>query len=160
MSFAGNGTVTFSPGTYIIDGAGGIGCTGTPNISGTGVTFYFTGGASWNCTGNDTINLTAPTSGTYQDILFYQDPAFPSPGTNLSLGGNTGSTYTGIIYAPTVEVTFFGNAKGNNGGIVTDIVIASAINFFGNPTVSLAGIAGLPAPLPPTFTVGQATLVE
>jgi len=80
--------------------------------------------------------------------------------TNLSLGGNTGSTYSGIIYVPNAEVTFFGNSKGNNGGIVTDIVIAAAVNFFGNPTVSLAGIAGLPAPLPPAFTVGAATLVE
>jgi len=157
ISLSGNGTVTFAPGTYVIDGAGGISCTGTPNISGTGVTFYFTNGATWNCTGDDHIVLTAPTSGTYSDILFYQDPLDT---TNLSLGGNTGSTYSGIIYVPNAEVTFYGNAKGNNGGIVTDIVIAAAVNFFGNPTVSLAGIAGLPAPLPPAFTVGTATLVE
>jgi hypothetical protein len=157
ISLSGNGTVTFSPGTYIIDGTTGISCSGTPTIVGTGVTFYFTNGATWNCTGNDLITLTAPTSGTYTDILMYQNPAYPS---NPSLGGNTGSTYNGILYFPTAEVTFYGNSTGNNGGITTDIVVAASVNFFGNPIVYLAGIAGLPAPPPPVFTVGSATLVE
>jgi Flp pilus assembly protein TadG len=157
ISFAGNGVETFSPGTYIINGPGGVSCNGTPTITGTGVTFYFTNGATWNCAGNDNINLTAPTSGTYSDVLFYQDPADT---TNMSLGGNTGSTYNGIIYAPTAEITFFGNAKGNAVTLGTDIIISAAVNFFGNPTVSMGGVAGLPAPLPPSFTVGQATLVE
>ncbi|HEY6130143.1 MAG TPA: pilus assembly protein TadG-related protein [Candidatus Acidoferrum sp.] len=156
ISISGNGTVNFSPGTYIIDGSGGIGCTGTPSISGTGVTFYFTNGASWNCTGTGVINLTAPTSGTYSDILFYQDPLDT---TGMSLGGNTGSTYNGIIYTPTAEVTFFGNAKGGN-GITAAVVVAAAVNFFGNPTVTLGGLTGLPAAPPPVFTAGQATLVE
>jgi len=155
ISMTGNGTYVFQPGLYYMTGS--VSCSGTPTITGTGVTFYFTNNATWNCTGTVTINLTAPSSGTYSSLLFYQNPLDT---TTLSLGGNSGSTFTGIVYAPSADVLFFGDSKGNNGGVVTDIVISAAVNVQGNPVVSLAGLAGLPGPLPPAFTVGKATLVE
>jgi len=48
---------------------GDFSCNGTPAITGTGVMFYFTNGATWNCAGNDNISLSALTSGTYKDML-------------------------------------------------------------------------------------------
>jgi hypothetical protein len=155
INITSNGTITFSPGLYYM--TGNVSCSGTPTITGTGVTFYFTGTATWNCTGNVTVNLTAPTSGTYQDILFFEDKADTA---QIWIGGNTGSTFSGIIYAPSAQVEFFGDSKGNNGGITTDIIVAASIDVQGNPIVHLAGLGGLPAPPPPVLTVGTATLVE
>jgi hypothetical protein len=169
ISITGNGTVTFSPGTYIINGAGGFSCSGTPTITGTGVFFYFTGQATYNCQGNDTANLTAPSSGTYQGILLYQDPmdcncgtggcdnGVVSCGPGPAIGGNTGTTYNGVLYFPNDQITFFGNGTAYSAGIV----IADSFGLSGHPTVNLQGQAGLPGSvLPPAFTSGGAILVE
>ena len=144
ISLAGNGTVTFNPGVYTIDTSSGFSCSGTPNITGTGVMFYFTNGATWNCTGNDTISLTAPSPTNcaacptqYDGILMYQDPNSPS---GPSLGGNTGSFYDGVLYFPKSEITFFGNST----GVDVAMVVANAFAVSGNPTVNLQGAAGLP----------------
>ena len=77
ISIAGTGggnQVVFSPGTYIIDGSTGITIPGNATISGTGVTFYFTNTATMNMTGTPTINLTAPSSGAYTNVLFTKIP--------------------------------------------------------------------------------------
>jgi Flp pilus assembly protein TadG len=164
ITLNGNGSYTFSPGIYYM--TGDFTCHGTPAITGTGVMFYFTNGATWNCSGNDSISLSAPTSGTYKDMLFYQDPADIA---NPSIGGNVGSSYNGILYFPKAEPTFYGNSgtnanstcpAGQTTGLCTDVVIAAAVHFFGNPVVYMSGLAGLPAPVPPAFTVGNAILVE
>jgi hypothetical protein len=131
--------------------------------------FYFTNGATINCQGNDTTNLTAPSSGTYQGVLFYQDKqdcncgvggcdnGVLSCGAGPALGGNTGSAYNGILYFPNDLLTFYGN----NVSYAAGVVIADSFQLSGNPTVNLSGQAGLPGgSLPPAFTVGTATLVE
>lgn len=154
ISLSGNGTVTFNPGTYIIDSSAGFTCSGTPTIVANGVTFYFVNGATINCTGNDSITFSAPTSGTYAGILFYQQPC--PPGTSCpgpSLGGNTGSSYTGVIYFPSSQVTFFGNAN----SISVGVVIADSFALSGHPTVNLSGLTGT---TPPTNFVKNAILVE
>ena len=61
ISISGNGTVVFNPGVYIVDSSSGMTITGTPTITGTGVTFYFTNGATISNTGKGTVtNFTAP----------------------------------------------------------------------------------------------------
>lgn len=157
IKITGNGTVTFNPGVYIIDSSAGVTCNGTPAISGTGVMFYFTNGATWNCTGNDAITLTAPSASNcpacpsqYDGILMYQDP---NDTAGAQLGGNTGSAYDGALYFPTAEVTFFGNSKGTD----VAIVVAAAFAMSGNPTVNLLGTAGLP---PGVSILTDAILVE
>jgi hypothetical protein len=171
ISLQGNGTVTFAPGVYTINGTaqqGGLSCSGTPTITGTGVTFYFTNGATYNCQGNDTTQLSAPSSGTYQGVLMFEDPqdcncgsggcdnGVVSCGSGPALGGNTGSYYNGIMYFPNDLITFFGNNVSYSAGAV----IADSLQFSGNPTVNLQGSAGIPGGLPPSFTLGNATLVE
>jgi hypothetical protein len=153
ISISGTGSgnsVVFSPGTFIIDGAGGLTIPGNATISGTGVTFYFSGSATMNMTGTPTINLTAPSSGTYAGILMYQDPADTA---GPSLGGNSGSFFDGALYFPKAKVTFFGN----NTSISVAIVVADAFAVSGNPTVNLQGSAGLP---PGVSIITNAILVE
>jgi hypothetical protein len=149
ISLQGNGTVTFNPGTYIFTGTG-ISCMGTPGITGAGVTFYFANSSTFNCSGNDTINLSAPTTGTYAGILMYQATGNT---TGPSLGGNTGSFYTGVLYFPSSQVTFFGNSTGTAVGVV----IADSLAMSGHPTVNLQGLTGI---TPPTSFVKNAILVE
>jgi hypothetical protein len=138
----GSNNVVFSPGVYIIDGTGsgaGITIPGNSTITGNGVTFYFTGSSTMNMTGTPTINLTAPgTSGQYPGVLFYQDPADTAA---PSFGGTSGSYYNGLLYFPTVQVTFYGT----NNSVNVAMTIADAVQLSGTPTVNLQGAVGLPA---------------
>jgi hypothetical protein len=155
ISINSNGTVTFNPGIYILTGSG-ISCSGTPTITGNGVMFYFAGtgstGATFNCQGNDTLNLTAPTASNcsscpsqYDGILMYQEVG----NTNgPSVGGNVGSQYNGVLYFPSSDVTFFGNSSTNlcnNSSQVLNVgeVVSNSINFSGNPTICMEGPVGL-----------------
>jgi hypothetical protein len=145
-------TVVFSSGTYIIDGAAGLTIPGNATISGTGVTFYFTGSATINMTGTPSIQLTPPSSGQYAGILMYQDPADTNT-TGPSLGGNSGSNFGGLLYFPKDQLTFFGNNTSYSAGIV----IADSLALSGNPTVNLQGAADMP---PGVNIISNATLVE
>ena len=74
FSNTGSGSVTFNPGLYIING--NFTSTGSGNLTGTGgVTFYMApGNNSFSVTGSGNLDFTAPTSGSYSGILYYQDP--------------------------------------------------------------------------------------
>ncbi|HEX5430639.1 MAG TPA: pilus assembly protein TadG-related protein [Bryobacteraceae bacterium] len=114
-------TVTFLPGVYILVG-GGLSINGSANVSGTGVTFFNTydqsnqyGAISIN--GSGTVTLSAPTSGPYEALLFYQDPtvAWSSSNGSIIAGGST-SVYDGIIYFPTTDLEYAGNSSSTAGG--------------------------------------------
>jgi Flp pilus assembly protein TadG len=127
------GKVNLLPGTYVITaGTGETGETSEPpvftglsntggQLSGTGVTFVLTnnddGGsyATASLTGG-TTNLTAPTSGAWAGMLFYQDPTTPENSAKFT-GGN--STYTGTLYFPTQSMNYTG---GSNNSTCTQIV--------------------------------------
>jgi hypothetical protein len=148
-----NSTVTMNPGIYYVDSSGGMTFNGAGTVIGDGVTVYFTNGATINATGggnNLDIQLSPPASGPYAGVLFYQDP---NDTAAPSLGGDNNSFFKGILYFPSVQLTFFGN----NVSYATGIVVADAIALSGNPTVNLQGTAGLP---PGVTIVSSATLVE
>jgi len=155
ITITGTGSVNFPPGIYTL--TGDFTCHGTPTITGTGVMFYFTNGATFNCSGNDTIQFTAPSSSNcpacptqYDGILFYQDP---NDTNGPSLGGNTGSYYDGAIYFPKSQITFFGNANSLNVGLL----VGGAFALSGHPTVNVLGPGGLP---PGVSVITNAVLVE
>ncbi|HEV2616975.1 MAG TPA: pilus assembly protein TadG-related protein [Candidatus Acidoferrales bacterium] len=157
------GTVTFNPGVYVITGSpGGGGCPsdclvipGNSTISGSGVMFYFTNDATIDMTGTPTINLSPPTSGTYAGMLMYQDPADTSntAPNGPRLGGDTGSSFTGALYFPSDNLTFFGN----NTSFSVGMVVTDSFSLSGNPTVNLTGDVGLG---PGVGLVKNAVLVE
>ncbi len=114
------GNWTFAPGTYVMYG-GDLTIKGGANVTGSGVFFYLTGNLTGapayryggvNIDGTTTVNFVAPSSGTYKDILFYQDRSLnltsrPSMWSNI--GGSSTSNYTGVFYFPTSQVTFAGS---------------------------------------------------
>ena len=112
--------VTFNPGTYILTSINNSGSTlstyyglnidiGT-NITGSGVTFYNYGPAGpitfllGSFTANG-INLTAPTSGPYAGILFFQDPGNTSQAQIIGTS-SMNTTLQGTYYFPRAKVVF------------------------------------------------------
>jgi hypothetical protein len=156
------GDVTLQPGIYVIDGsATGAGCGGpgsqlrinaNAHVTGTGVMFYLTGGATLNVNGTSELDLTAATTGTYAGLLIYGDRTQPTA-TN-TLNGNNSSTMTGAVYFPSQQISFLGNFSGNNGCMQ---VIADTIYYTGNGTFN----TNCPGTgMPPIQTPGTIALVE
>jgi len=129
-SITGNGTPNeiFNPGQYVIS-SGNLTLNGTNGMSGAGVTFYLgpnAGGITVN--GSDTTNLTAPTSGTFAGILFFQNPSDTSAAT---FNGSNGTTFNGAIYLPKAQVTMNGS---NSTSAAYTILVANNLVLNGTDT--------------------------
>ncbi len=138
IKVTGNGSYVFNPGIYVLDG-GGFVCHGTPTIRGTGVMFYLKNDATFDCSGNSSVGLTAPTSSncpacpSWSDgILIYQDPKTDQNADTLSGGGNSNPD------------------EGYNG-----LVVIWGLTMNGNDRAILGGLAGLG-----TSVIKNAILVE
>jgi Flp pilus assembly protein TadG len=132
------GTVTFSPGVYIIQGGQLSNVGGT--ITGSGVTFIMTCGAP-PCTGassnyatasltGGTANLSAPSTGSWAGMLFYQDPS-DSHHTDTDPLTGSNNTFFGALYFPTQAVNYTGGAVIS----VCTQLVAYTMNFVGSSTI-------------------------
>ena len=118
LSVSGSSAVTLTPGLYIING--GFSMTGSGTITGTDVTFYLAApNGSASLSGSGSLNISAPTSGTYNGILFFEDP---NDSNAMSITGSTGSTLSGIFYAPNAALSLSGSSGAN---IYADLVVSS-----------------------------------
>lgn len=90
-------------------------------VTGSNVTLDIASGTLTIKPGNSTLNLTAPTSGTYDDIVIYQ-PAGNINTLGLQAGHSTG-TLTGFIYAPdaTLSMQDHGGSLTIGGLVVNNI---------------------------------------
>jgi hypothetical protein len=131
-------TVSLNPGTYIINGQ--LSFQGGATISGTGVTFYLPPGASLNIANGIAQTLTAPTSGTYNGVLFYQDR---QNSTAESLQGGASSSFEGIMYFPAANFTF------TNGTNTTTYaaIISKTVTFSGGTKVQNYALKNSASPL-------------
>jgi hypothetical protein len=123
--------VVFNPGTYIFKG-GGLNIGGGTTVTGTGVMFYNSAAAGYTYGpitfgGGATITLTAPTTGTYAGILFFQDRAV-SGGAASSLAGGANVRLQGTLYFPTTAMTYSGG-----------VTMPSAYTLIVAKTVSISG---------------------
>jgi Flp pilus assembly protein TadG len=155
------GTLSLEAGIYYIDGDSfSVGSTAT--VTGTGVTIILTSSnaatqpqsiATLDVNGGATIQLSAPTSGTYHGVLFYQDRRALDTSVN-KLNGNATSTLQGAIYFPSQELDFSGTT-----GMTTTCIqlVALRLTFIGNTTVSNSCPAGSGAS---AFNGIQVRLVE
>lgn len=124
----GNTTVTFNAGTYIVKGS--MILNGGDTASGSGVTLYFTSNGSLTMNGNSHVTLSAPTTGTYAGILYFQDRTDPS---TVIINGDTTSSWQGAIYAPDAQLTVNGNG---NVAAYTFLVVNTMVEN-GNDSFSL-----------------------
>jgi Flp pilus assembly protein TadG len=154
-----SGTVTVNCGTYIVAG-GALKIDSTAKITQSttcsdGVTFILTNSApgandyatmTYNGTPASKLVLTAPTSGPYGGLVFFQDRQAPNPNTGNnnssntqcgsgaaqnSIAGGGSQAITGAIYFPAQAVCYGGGSSSNNANKCTQL-IAFNLNFVGN----------------------------
>ncbi|MDP9275858.1 MAG: pilus assembly protein TadG-related protein [Chloroflexota bacterium] len=118
VSIRGSGNEVFhlNPGVYIVEA--GFDTSGNGLVTGSGVFIYNTystypapPGLSPNCsdvslTGNGDIDLDAMTTGTWKNLLFYQDPACSN---DFEIGGNGNFNGIGSLYLPSALFMLDGN---------------------------------------------------
>ncbi len=159
-SFTVKGTANLQPGTYYING-GSIDFNSGAVINCSGCTFVLSnsdpsstatiGGITMN--GTATLNLSAPSSGTYKGLIFDQDRRATS-GNTIKINGDSNSFLQGAMYFPTSNFTY----NGNSGQITNCLqIVAKDVTFTGNSAVnnSCPANSGSSA-----FTGQQVRLVE
>tara|TARA_B100000315_G_scaffold186215_1_gene175525 strand:- start:7003 stop:8283 length:1281 start_codon:yes stop_codon:yes gene_type:complete len=105
-----NTVVTLLPGVYVIQG-GAFSTESNAVVNGTGVTFFLTEGGGYDYEplsfqSSSVLNLTAPTSGPYAGILFYQDPNAGDEDDMHRWESSSEHTIEGALYFPTQIVSF------------------------------------------------------
>ncbi|HYF22055.1 MAG TPA: pilus assembly protein TadG-related protein [Caulobacteraceae bacterium] len=143
-------TKTLAAGTYVVQG-GTLRMNANANVSGTGVTFVLTDGATVHYNGSATINLSAPTTGTYKGVLFY---AVQGNAAGATFNGGSGTSMTGALYFPSGAVNYSGNVAGSNGCIQ---IVADTIEWTGSSTFSgdCSAFGMDDIPTPGTFVLVQ-----
>jgi hypothetical protein len=125
-----------APGTYIIKGSttGGLSVAGQGTINAPGVTLYFETGTV-NFAGGATVNMSAPTTGTYQGILMFQSRTNTQ---NASLVGGSSQLTSGILYFPVAQLDYKGGSASTtqNATIVCDTLNLTGNSYINNPSTS------------------------
>ncbi|HEX8234094.1 MAG TPA: hypothetical protein VF559_12215 [Caulobacteraceae bacterium] len=134
------GNVSLDPGVYYIDG-GALKINASAKVTGSGVTIYLYNSAAISMNGNATIQLSAPTSGTYKGMLFFGSRSTYNT-ADVVLNGTADSLMTGALYFPKQQVRYQGNFSGVNG---CTQVVANTVEWTGNTTLRVdCNTAGLP----------------
>jgi hypothetical protein len=165
ISNSGGGTMTLSPGNYVITGnlsntnsnlvfgsglyivEGNLALMGSGSVTGSGVTFYLEDGGASPCpgggsciSGSGRVNLIAPTSGGDNGILIFQSRTV---GSAMTINEPTSMTLEGIVYAPSAQVGV-GGAGSNS--VYADFVVGS-LNITGTPKLQNYAIKNTGTPL-------------
>jgi len=128
-NFNGSGTLTLNPGVYVINN-GGMTFNSGWTVTGTGVTFYLVDqNATITFNGNVNASLSAPTAGTYANILMFEPIGLSN--SNLPINGTSGSSFTGLLYLPSRDVTInsVSNLSSNSVTMVFSTLILNATNW-------------------------------
>jgi hypothetical protein len=128
-----DGNVTFNSGIYVI-GSGGLTINGDATVTGTGVTFYITNGGSVTINGTTNVKFSAPTSGSYEGILFYQDRNDTSP---AKINGTSSSSFQGALYFPNALLDFGGTDATFNSSADYTVIVSRALNVSGTAAINI-----------------------
>jgi len=101
ISVSSNASATFNAGTYVIKD-GELDARSNATLVGDEVFFYLTGAdALIDFDSNSDVSFTAPTSGDYEGVLFFQDR---DNGGTHRFDSNSSNSFTGIVYLPNAAV--------------------------------------------------------
>lgn len=132
-------SLTLDPGVYVV--RNGISLGAQTSMTGTGVTIYIQSGGV-NMSGGATVGLTAPSSGQWQGILFYQDRHDTTAST---LVGGTNQLMNGVLYFPAAHLNYTG---GSGTSATATTIVANTLTLVGNSfiqaaaTTQFTGISG------------------
>src|SRR5947207_7242337 len=136
---------TLGAGVYMFEK--GVTISGTVTVTGGTLDVY---GGTFNQPSNTLLNITAPTSGTYNGIAIMQ-PSNNTTSLHVQFGSNN-QTLDGYIYAPGAQVTL----QDNGGGITATGIVAKSMAV-GPSTIRIPSYDAAH----PTTTVNRVvTLVE
>ena len=115
------------PGVYYVDG---LSMAGQVVVRGTGITFVdlCTGGSISDIfiSGTADVQLSAPTTGEWANILFYSE-------CDADITGTADSTFEGVMYFPDGNISFNGNQLTETFGMI----IGDTITFGGTPLLNV-----------------------
>jgi hypothetical protein len=122
----GSPTINLAPGLYVIKD-GGMNINSGSVLRGSGVTFYFTGAnAGLTMNGQMQMYLDAPTTGTYANILMFQNPTLPS--RNFIFNNELGQKLSGLIWLPTQDIQFNSKSNGTDSDTVAVVAKTAILN--------------------------------
>jgi Flp pilus assembly protein TadG len=167
IQLTGNVTVNAPAGAVLVIENGQLDTNGysITTANGSGLTVIFSGSNSGTYThaptGGGTLDITAPTSGTWSGVTIYQDPKLTA-GVNISTAGS-GPIWniTGLVYLPNATVTLSGAVNKSSNGqscfalVVSSITVNGSGNILPNGGCVPAGLAMPTGTLP-----GRTTLVS
>jgi Flp pilus assembly protein TadG len=134
FNFNGSGTVTLAAGTYVFNDAyWGINSGWT--VNGTGVTIYLANSSSYiQFGGGVTVNLSAPTSGTYANVLMFEPNGLGTSSFTMD-GSSNSHLLQGLVYLPSREITFNSAANVSSDGmtLVVNELILDNVTWSINP---------------------------
>lgn len=129
ISISAHPTVTFQPGTYVINS---LSVSGHGNIVGDGVTLVLHQN-SISMSGQSTVTLSPPAAGPLAGVVIAQRAGNSS---NMSLSGGGSLNITGAIYAPGASISLSGNGTvAAEGPLMGDLIIARTATLSGNGTI-------------------------
>jgi hypothetical protein len=108
FNFNGTGAINLASGLYIFKGAHwNINSGWTITSAAGGVTFYFADNSSYvQFNSGVSVSLTAPTSGTYANILMYEPDGLSTSSFAIDGTSSSGHALQGLVYLPSRNITF------------------------------------------------------
>jgi len=149
------------PGIYYVDGGArnNQSITASSNSIGTGVTIVLTSSTTANkipqlgLIPSFTLSLSAPTTGAFHGVVFYQDPKAPVCTKKCnSFTGNTNFAVNGAFYFPNQQFMLNGNSTTST----CTLIIARTVELSGNSSLDYSGCSAVGAA---TTTVQTVKLV-
>jgi Flp pilus assembly protein TadG len=141
LQLTGNVTITStSPGSVLVIENGQLDTNGytLASASGSAITIIFSGtsGSYTHApTGGGTLNIQAPSSGSWSGVALYQDPSLTS-GVDISAAGNSPTwDITGLVYLPNASVTFSGAVNKSSYGASCFVMVANNVQVNGTGAI-------------------------
>jgi Flp pilus assembly protein TadG len=132
--------ITFPAGSVVVVENGNLDL-GSKTLSGSALSLVFSGTADTKSvtyghgpTGSGTLDIQAPTSGTWAGVALYQDPSLTGTGVDVSYAGNNPTwNLTGLVYMPNSSLTISGaiNKSANGADCMVQIAKDVLINGTG-----------------------------
>jgi hypothetical protein len=124
ITISGGSSVTFAPGTYILQG--GITVSGTSTIIGNGVMLFNQQGKI-TISGTSSVQFTPPSSGTYEGITMFQGRDNTAKAV---LSGTSDSVFAGTYYFPITKLLeMSGGSNLKLGSVITWHMLLSGGSF-------------------------------
>jgi hypothetical protein len=136
-----NGTLTLNPGLYEIHGTWNVNSGWTVTNGSDGVTFYFVDqNAMVHFNSTTSATLTAPTTGTYANILMYEPGGLS---TSYPTIDSSTLNMTGLIYLPSRKLTANSTSTLNSSGLnmVLSTLTLNSTNWNIAPSASSMSVA-------------------